>query len=63
MIRWMQESKSIFQEFVKQNNIWVPNYTPNMFGPMPFGQEEIEHESKEEGEGDGSDEMDEEEDH
>ncbi|MBA0730914.1 hypothetical protein Golax_025984, partial [Gossypium laxum] len=35
MIQWMQESGLIFQEFAKQNNIEVPNYTLDMFGPTP----------------------------
>ncbi|MFQ6634937.1 hypothetical protein Gotur_010256 [Gossypium turneri] len=61
MIQWMQESGLIFEEFARYNNIWVPNYTPNMFGPTNMEQEEEAHESEEEGENkedDGSEEID-----
>ncbi|MFQ6640749.1 hypothetical protein Gotur_015265 [Gossypium turneri] len=35
-------------EFTQQNNIMVPNYTPDMFGPTLLEYEEAEQESKEE---------------
>ncbi|MBA0770639.1 hypothetical protein Gotri_019247 [Gossypium trilobum] len=59
MIQWMQESGLIFEEFARYNNIWVSNYTPDMFGPTNMEQEEEAHESEEEGENkedDGSEE-------
>ncbi|MFQ6625977.1 hypothetical protein Gotur_005595 [Gossypium turneri] len=40
MIQWMQESGPIFQEFARQNNIQVPNYTLDMFGPKNLEQKE-----------------------
>ncbi|MBA0763468.1 hypothetical protein Gotri_012903 [Gossypium trilobum] len=40
MIQWMKDSGPIFQEFAKQNNINVPNYTPEMFGHMTLGHAE-----------------------
>ncbi|MBA0708955.1 hypothetical protein Golax_024030 [Gossypium laxum] len=40
MIQWMQESGPIFQEFARQNNIWVANYTLDMFGPKNLEQKE-----------------------
>ncbi|MBA0716224.1 hypothetical protein Golax_015073, partial [Gossypium laxum] len=61
MIQWMKESGLIFEEFARYNNIWVPNYTPDMFGPTNMEQEEEAHESEEEGENkedDGSKEID-----
>ncbi|MFQ6666505.1 hypothetical protein Gotur_032825 [Gossypium turneri] len=69
MIHWMQELGLIFQEFARQNNIRVPNYTLNMFGSTQPEQEEQAHEREEEGkdeeeeeEEEGDDEMDFEED-
>ncbi|MBA0711394.1 hypothetical protein Golax_010583 [Gossypium laxum] len=67
MIQWMQELGPIFQEFARQNNIQVSNYTPDMFGPIKMEQEEEVHESEKEEdrkdeEEDGSEEMDFEED-
>ncbi|MBA0726502.1 hypothetical protein Golax_002326 [Gossypium laxum] len=40
------------KDFAQQNNIRVPNYTPDMFGPMHPKHEEEVCESKEEGEDD-----------
>ncbi|MBA0646330.1 hypothetical protein Goklo_014303 [Gossypium klotzschianum] len=60
--KYRLESGSIFQEFARQNNIRVLNYTPDMFGATPFDKEKGEHESEEEGERDGSDEMNDKED-
>ncbi|MBA0753536.1 hypothetical protein Gogos_020086 [Gossypium gossypioides] len=59
MILWMQESGPIFQEFARQNNIRVPNYTPDMFRPTNTEQQEEVHENEERGEdeNDGSEEM------
>ncbi|MBA0618590.1 hypothetical protein Godav_027910 [Gossypium davidsonii] len=33
MIRWMQERGPILQDFVRRNNMRIPNYPPDMFGP------------------------------
>ncbi|MBA0614665.1 hypothetical protein Godav_014931 [Gossypium davidsonii] len=44
--QWMQESKPIFQEFARKNNIQVPNHTPDMFRPTHLEQEEEVHDSK-----------------
>ncbi|MBA0859383.1 hypothetical protein Goshw_006233 [Gossypium schwendimanii] len=53
---------TLFQQYTEMyNNIWVPNYTPDMFGPTNMEQEEEAHESEEEGENkedDGSKEID-----
>ncbi|MBA0828397.1 hypothetical protein Goarm_013074, partial [Gossypium armourianum] len=65
MIQWMQELGPIFQQFLRKNNIWVHNYTPDMFRPMNTELKEEVHESEEEGEdeeNDGSEEMDDEDD-
>ncbi|MBA0670514.1 hypothetical protein Goklo_025194 [Gossypium klotzschianum] len=59
--QWMQESEPIFQAFARQNNILVPGYTLDMFGPTNLEQEEEMHEREEEGEDekdDRSEEMD-----
>ncbi|KAH1129791.1 hypothetical protein J1N35_001169, partial [Gossypium stocksii] len=47
MMHWMQELCLIFQEFARQDNIKVPNYTSDMFGPT---HQENEYESEEESE-------------
>ncbi|MFQ6658135.1 hypothetical protein Gotur_027528, partial [Gossypium turneri] len=55
MIQWMQESGPIFQEFARQNNIRVLNYTLHIFGPTNMEQEEEGQDSEED---EGSEEMD-----
>ncbi|MBA0785689.1 hypothetical protein Gotri_026284 [Gossypium trilobum] len=35
MIRWMQETRPVLQEFVIINGLPEPNYPPDMFGPIP----------------------------
>ncbi|MBA0608989.1 hypothetical protein Godav_021130 [Gossypium davidsonii] len=59
---WMQESGPIFQEFARQNSIWVPNHTPDMFGPTNIKQIEEVRNNKMDEQNDGSEEMDFEED-
>lgn len=61
MIKWMQETGLIFQEFAAQNNMRVPNYSSNMFGLMHFqpepeelGNEKREDSKDEEGEEEGN---------
>ncbi|MBA0728109.1 hypothetical protein Golax_001041 [Gossypium laxum] len=64
MIRLMQETSPALQEFVQQNNMKVPNYLPNMFGPIHSHHEAEEkgredREDSEDGEGEEKgDEMD-----
>ncbi|KAH1045838.1 hypothetical protein J1N35_036622 [Gossypium stocksii] len=44
----------------RQNNIWVPNYTLDMFGPKNLEQEEEAHENeveRKDEKNDGSEEM------
>ncbi|MBA0664242.1 hypothetical protein Goklo_004281, partial [Gossypium klotzschianum] len=62
MMQWIQESGPIFQEFARQSNIQVPNYTPNMSRPANTGQGEEVHNIEEDDEDDESKEMDFEED-
>ncbi|MBA0846743.1 hypothetical protein Goshw_006693 [Gossypium schwendimanii] len=57
MMKWMQETNLVFQEFWRQNNMRVPNYPLDMFGPThpkPEGNEEIEESKDEEGEEEGN---------
>ncbi|MBA0722640.1 hypothetical protein Golax_003298 [Gossypium laxum] len=59
VVPWMQESGPIFQEFARQNNIRVPNYTPDMFGPTSTEKDEGEFEKGDRGEGEGGGEIEE----
>ncbi|MBA0817764.1 hypothetical protein Gohar_028120, partial [Gossypium harknessii] len=34
MIRWMQETSPVLQEFTQQHGLKAPNYPLDMFGPM-----------------------------
>ncbi|MBA0680014.1 hypothetical protein Goari_011746 [Gossypium aridum] len=62
LVRGKEESRTIFQEFARQNNIRVPNYTPDMFGLTNMEQIEEGQDSKEDDEDDENEEMDFEED-
>ncbi|MBA0553934.1 hypothetical protein Golob_013073, partial [Gossypium lobatum] len=58
MIQWMQELGPIFKEFMRQNNIWVPNYTLDMFELANMEHGEEVHNIKEDEEDDKGEEMD-----
>ncbi|MBA0854651.1 hypothetical protein Goshw_003162 [Gossypium schwendimanii] len=47
MIRWMQETGPVIQEFARQNNMRIPNYPQDMFGPTHLEHEEDEQKSEE----------------
>ncbi|MBA0670767.1 hypothetical protein Goklo_024351 [Gossypium klotzschianum] len=56
-IRRKKETNLVFQEFARQNNMRVPNYPLDMFGPKhpkPEGNEEREECKDEEGEEEGN---------
>ncbi|MBA0679712.1 hypothetical protein Goari_011467 [Gossypium aridum] len=60
MIRWMQETGLVLQEFVRLNNMRVQNYSPELFGPIHSyyeaekkGREEREENEDDKGEEEG----------
>ncbi|MBA0708974.1 hypothetical protein Golax_024047 [Gossypium laxum] len=60
MIRWMQETGLVLQEFVRLNNMRVQKYSPELFGPIHSyyeaekkGREEMEDNEDDKGEEEG----------